>query len=243
MGRSLAWFVVESGDAAAIATALDVKLTGRRGPREKFPLALQRLPDGRSLVISTNVDEPLFKSKQLGSISRLGRMFNGSMSETVMFSGFAAWSKGRKTWSIEHHGDDDLLHLKATGKLLREDLALKDAALELQRAAGENAEVDHVFELALDLARRHAALDPNDIGDGEFEELHIGAWRELWRKTFWWRLAFMLLAGFIAFFAAMNLIAKALFWIATKIGLAWVGAPDEAIELLESLVRDYPGGR
>jgi hypothetical protein len=134
MGRSLAWFVVESDDAAGITTALHVKLTGRRGPHERFPLALQRLPNERSLVISTNVDEPLFKSKQLGSISRLGRTFSGSLSETVMFSAFAAWSKGRKTWSVEHQGDDDLLHLKSTGKLSREDLAVSSPSARTRRS-------------------------------------------------------------------------------------------------------------
>ena len=218
MGTSLAWFVVESVDAAAIAAALDVKLTGQRGPREKFPLALQRLPDGRSLVISTNVDEPLFKTKPLGAISRLGRMFSGSMSETVMYSGFAAWSKGRKSWSVEHQGDDDPLHLRSTGKLPKEVAALKESALEQQRAAGEDSEVDHVFELSLDLARRHAALDPYEIGDGEFEELRIGFWRELWRKTFWWRLLILLVAGVAAFFYAMRALAFGLDWIVTKLG-------------------------
>lgn len=218
MGRSFAWVVVESGDAAAIAAALDVKLTGRRGAQSQYPLSLQRLPDGRTLVLSTNVDEPLFKTKPLGAISRLGRTFSGSMSETVMFSGFAAWSGGRKTWSIEHQGDDNPLHLRSTGKLPKDDVALKDAALRQQREAGEESDVDRVFELALDLARRHARIDPYEIGDGEFEELHIGTWRELWRKTFWWRLLFVFLAGCAVFGLAMRVLAKAMFWIAEKLG-------------------------
>ena len=219
MGKSQAWFVVESADAAAIAAALDVKLTGSRGLDRKFPLALCRLGDGRILVVSTNADEPLFKSKQLCAVSKFGRAASGFLEEHVMASGFACWSGGRKTWSVSHQGDDNPLHHKTTGKLPREDAALLNAALERQRSAGENAEEDHLFELPLELARRHASIDPNVIGDGEFEQLHIGFWRDLWRRTLWWRILFLFLAGGVVFILGMTVIAKALNWLFEQAGL------------------------
>jgi hypothetical protein len=219
MGRSLAWMVVESGDAAAIAAALDVKLTGRRGPVGNFPLALLRLADGRSLLISSNADEPLFKSRQLGAIAGLGRAFSGALEEHVMASSFACWSRSRKTWSVAHQGDDDPLHLKTTGKLPSDVAALRDAALERQRAAGAEAEEDHLFELPLELARRYAMVDPNDLPDGDFEQLHIGFWRELWRRTLWWRLLLVVFAGFAVLFAGSTVLVKALYWLAEQAGL------------------------
>jgi hypothetical protein len=219
MGAGLAWFTVESAELAPVVEALDVKATGRRGPRKDFPLAARKLSDGRWLVVSSNCDEALFATKYLAVISRLGRTFSGMFEEHVMASAFAAWGKGRKTWSVRHQGDDDPLHLKTTGKLPRDIAALKDAALDRQRREGEAAEDDYLYELSVDLVQTHTGLDPNvDFDEGEFEELSIGFWRGLWRRTFWWRLLFVFLAGMVVLFYGAILVAKALRGLLTLLG-------------------------
>ena len=205
---------------ADIAAALDVKVTGRHGPRKDFPLAARKLPDGRWLVVSGNCDEPLFQTKKLALISRLGQTFSGMFEEHVMTSGFAAWGNGRKTWSLLHKGDNEPLHLKSTGKLPRDVADLKDAATEKQRHQGNDAEGDYLYELVIDLVLPHAGLDPDvDFDDGEFEELGLGFWRETWRRTFWWRFAFVIVAGGLAFIFAMKWLGKLLFWILGSLGL------------------------
>jgi hypothetical protein len=220
MGRSLAWFVVESTELDQIVAALEVKRTGRFGAQSVFPLSARQLPDGRTLLLSTNSDEPSFKAKNLAVISRLGRTFSGSLEEHVMFSAFAAWGKGRKAWSVQHQGEEDVLNLKTTGKPPKLYSELRDAALERQRT--ENEDVDHVFDLSLELARRCANVDLDaDLGDGQaggFEELDIGFWKRLWNRTFWWRLLFLFLAGCLLFGYAMRLIAKALLWLVEMAG-------------------------
>jgi hypothetical protein len=219
MGTGLAWFSVESAELADIATTLDVKVTGRRGPRERYPLAARKLVDGRWLVVSSNCDEPLFNFRRLAIISRKGRTFSGMFEEHVMASAFAAWGKGRKAWSLQHQGDVDPLHLKTTGKLPKDIAALRDSALERQRREGEQAEADYLYELPIGLIQSHAGLDPEtDFDDGEFEQLHIGFWRDLWRRTFWWRLGL----GFLAMLAAICLAMVPLAWALNHI-LAWLG--------------------
>jgi len=219
MGRGLAWFTVESAELAGIAVALDVKVTGRRGLRKELPLAARKLPDGRWLVVSDNCDEPLFKTKNLAVVSRMGRTFSGMFEEHVMASAFAAWGKGRKAWSIQHQGDDDPLHLKTTGKLPNDIAALKDAALEKQRREGDDAEGDYLFEMVDDFARSQAGLDPEiDFDEGEFEQLHIGFWRELWRRTFWWRLLFVFLAGGALFFYGLSWLGTLMYWLLDTLG-------------------------
>jgi hypothetical protein len=220
MGTGLAWFTVESAELADIATALDVKATGRRGARREFSLAARKLQDGRWLVVSDNCDEPLFATKHLAVISRKGRAFSGMFEEHVMASSFTAWGKGRKAWSLAHQGDDDALHLKTTGKLPGDVATLRDAALVKQRREGEDAEGDYLFELPLELARSHGGLDPDsDFDEGEFEELSIGTWRELWRRTLWWRL----LLGFVALMALIyygtTWVIKVLDWLLRVSGL------------------------
>jgi len=218
MGRGLAWFTVEGAELAGIANALDVKVTGRRGARELYPLAARKLADGRWLVVSSNCDEPAFSVKKLAVISRMGNTFSGMFEEHVMASSFVAWGKGRKAWSLKHQGDDDPLHLKITGKLPKDIAALKNAALERQRSEGE-AEGDYLYELSMDLIQPQARLDPNaDFDDGEFEELHIGFWRELWRRTLLWRILLAFIAGCLAFIYGMRQVGKLLDWLLRLMG-------------------------
>jgi hypothetical protein len=219
MGRALAWFTVESAELAGIAAALDVKVTGRRGQSGEFPLAARKLTDGRWLVVSSNCDEPVFSTKNLTGISRLGRTFSGIVEEHVMACGFAAWGKGRKSWSIQHQGENDPLHLKISGKLPQNIAALKDAALESQRRDGDEAGIDYLFEFLIDLVQPQTGLDPNvDFESGEFEQLHTGFWRELWRRTFWWRLLFVLLAGGMLFIYGMIWFGESLRWLLESLG-------------------------
>jgi hypothetical protein len=219
MGRGLAWFTVKSASLADITTALDVKATGRRGPPEKFPLAARQLAEGHWLLVSRNCDEPLFATKYLAVVSRKGQIFSGMFEEHVMASAFAAWGKGRKAWSVRHQGDDDPLHLKTTGKLPPHIAALKDAALEKQRGEGDEAEQDHLYELSLELVKPHTGLDPDDdFDDGEFAELSIGFWRGLWRRTYWWRLLFLFLAGTALFVWGIGLLTRLLNWLLELLG-------------------------
>ena len=219
MGRGLAWFMVKSASLDEIAAALDVKATGRRGPRANFPLAARQLADGRWLVISSNCDEPLFATKYLAAIARMGQTFSGMFEEHVMASAFAAWGKGRKAWSVRHQGDDAPLHLKITGKPPREVVTLKNAALEKQRQAGDEADCDYLYELSLELVPLHTGLDPSlDFDAGEIEELSIGFWRELWRRAIWWRLLFVFLAGTALFGYGLAWLLKLLRWLLEYLG-------------------------
>jgi hypothetical protein len=222
MGRSLAWFVVDS-DLDLVAAALDVKRTGKSGAHHDLSLCARTLPDGRVLVLSRNCDEPLFKPGKLGAVTRLGRTFSGALEEHVMFSQFTAWGKGRKSWSARHQGEEDTLHLKATGRPPKDFTALRDAALERQRAEGPGAEVDHLFDLPQELARHYTGIDFDGEASpelaGDFEQLDIGFWRRLWQRTLWWRIALMFLGGGALFIFGMFQIIRVLEWLVRQVGL------------------------
>jgi len=221
MGISGAWFIVESGGIDHVAAALDVKRTGRHGQQCDFPICARTLPDGRLLVVSRNCDEPVFSTRKLATVSRLGRTFSGALEEHVMFSAFTAWGKGRKAWSVQHQGDDGPLNFKTSGRPPKDVVALRDVALDRQRSEGEDSEVDHVFEVSLELARRYAGIDPRNVDAdtaGTFEQLDIGFWRRCWERTFWWRLGFGFLGGLALFILALVGVMRVLVWIMEILG-------------------------
>jgi hypothetical protein len=142
-------------------------------------------------------------------------MFAGSLEEHVMSRSCAAWARGRKQWSVTHKGDEGTRHLKVTGKVPQDFAALKRAAFEAQSLeGGDDAEIDHVFELPLHYFRVRAGLDVEnnfDVAGAGFEQLYIGTVRRLWRARFGWRLV---LGFFVALFGGLYLLG----WLMRKIG-------------------------
>jgi hypothetical protein len=211
MGRSLSWLVIDSPDADGIAAELGVKRTGKSGAIPDFGLMAHPLADGRVLLVSNHVDEPLFSGKRLALLSKRGRLVTAKMEEHVMFSSCAAWDGGRKCWSVTHDSEKEPRHLAVTGKVPKELAPLKQAALEAQDLEDKtDAEVDHVFDVPLQVARAQTGLDvEQDFGvpQDSFQELNVGFWKRAWRATFLWR-------WILGFFGGLYLLG----WIARKLG-------------------------
>jgi hypothetical protein len=221
MGRSLAWLVIDTADAAAVARDLDVKITGKRGAIPDYRMMLCALAGGRLLVVSKNIDEPLFTGKRLAVLSRRGELCAASMEEHVMFSSCARWSAGRKKWSISHNLEKGSRHLAVIGKVPKDFDALKRAALaahdsesEAKPDGGEDEKVDHLFDLPIAYARVQTGVDVEDdfgIAPDEFQELDIGFWKRAWHATVLWR---WLLGFFGGLFGSLYILG----WITRKLG-------------------------
>jgi hypothetical protein len=199
MGKSLAWIVVESGDAAAIARALSVKRTGSQGQRHRMPLAGRRLDDGY-LIVAGSVDHPAFNRRKLAALAGLASFTFCEAEEHLMWSSAERWERGRKIWSVTHRGEDSPLDLRTSGSLPAEFAALESAALERQQAeGGATAGVDLVFDVPLDLARSQTSLHPDDpaFDEPDFERLR-GSWRERWHTL---PLLAQLAAGIVVLYA------------------------------------------
>jgi len=211
MGRSLSWLVIESADADGIASELGVKRTGKTGGLPDFGLMAQVLPDGRVLLVSNHVDEPLFSGKRLALLSKRGRLVLAKMEEHVMFSACAAWDGGHKSWSVTHDSEKGPRHLAVTGKIPKEFAPLEQAALEAQDLEDKtDAEVDHVFDVPLHFARAQTGLDVEQdfgIAADAFQELNVGLWKRAWRATLLWR-------WILGFFGGLYVLG----WIARKLG-------------------------
>ncbi|WP_171208785.1 MULTISPECIES: hypothetical protein [unclassified Ruegeria] len=114
-------------------------------------------------------NEEFLGEKETG-ISSLSQNFDTyvcHVNETVMWCSAEFWSKGKKIWCVSHRGDgDDIFDLTTDGPLPANFEELKDHHFANQHEDGED--VDHVFEIPLELAaseidfRHDAFLDPED---------------------------------------------------------------------------------
>jgi hypothetical protein len=74
------------------------------------------------------------------------------VNETVMWCSAEYWSGGRSRWKATHRGDgDDRFDLTVEGDLPPGFAEIRDRHFQAQRDDGED--VDHVFEIPLELAR------------------------------------------------------------------------------------------
>jgi hypothetical protein len=94
----------------------------------------------------------------------------------MMFSSCAFWKDGKRLWSVKHSGDEGVFNIVRSGKVPRQYASIKKALVEKQKSdGGEKADVDHVFELPLQLAKdlvgfRH---DEPDSTGGSYELLEL----------------------------------------------------------------------
>jgi hypothetical protein len=99
--------------------------------------------------------------------------------EHVMFSCASLWRDGREVWRVAHQGDETIDNLSATGDLPPE---LDGIRREFERRQAEEgggaAEVDHIFEVPLELAKTLTGFKHDEPEDGElpvYEELEAGS--------------------------------------------------------------------
>lgn len=89
--------------------------------------------------------------EKIAELSRKYATYICEVNETVMWSSAAFWKDGQQIWKVTHAGDgEDIFDLSETGALPDGYLNLKQTHTLAQQNDGDD--VDHIFEVPLDLA-------------------------------------------------------------------------------------------
>lgn len=179
MGYSLSWIAVKGRPDREIRQLLGLKSTGKYGTYGEHRIAGKDLRNGWYILIANECDDPITKGEILAEISKGCRAVACSIEEHVMFSSCAFWENGRKAWSVQHRGDEGAFDLVTTGKLPESYSLLKKELIEKQKSeGGEQADVDHVFDLPLELAKQYVGFrhdeGAGDTENGTYEILDAG---------------------------------------------------------------------
>lgn len=100
------------------------------------------------------LDREEFAKDRLAELSKGSELLYGFVEEHVMFSSASAWIDGRKMWSVEHSSEQGLDHLEIEGEPPDSLRKIREKQLELhQQAMTEGEEVDHMFDVPVELHR------------------------------------------------------------------------------------------
>ncbi|MCG7574813.1 hypothetical protein MHM39_14670 [Phaeobacter sp. CNT1-3] len=87
---------------------------------------------------------------EIAELSQTHQTYICEVNETVMWSSSELWEKGQQVWKVTHAGDgEDRFNLSEIGELPENYTALKQLHFLNQKQEEEN--VDHIFEIPLDL--------------------------------------------------------------------------------------------
>jgi len=173
MGSSLSWIAVKGRTSQAVNTALGLLPTGNKEDFPESNLSAAQLPTGFYLVVF-NRDE--LSSGMLEKFSQAFPLLYGFVEEHVMFSTVAAWEDGKEVWSIVHDAQKGILDLEVKGTPPENFTAIRDRLLAQQNDEGvEDPEVDHVFDIPVDVAKELVGFrydcEIDGMNHGAFEVL------------------------------------------------------------------------
>jgi hypothetical protein len=154
MGYALSLLALKCPDPHAALSDLKIERTGGFCQYPDAPLSGYALPGGWYLVAGNHTAHRLLEPKVLELISRKYAVVACSIEEHVMFSSAEQWVGGAVIWRAVHDGVNDSRNLETSGTLPPSFQSIADARMAaLEADGGDEAEVDHYFEIPLETAR------------------------------------------------------------------------------------------
>ncbi len=148
MGYSLSWVAVKA-DPKVVYAALDLQPTGQREEIPESTFCSAQLPSGWAVIVFNQKE---LKDKQLAGVSRIGETIHCFVEEHVMVTVASFWRDGRQIWRVTHDGQEAMNHLSIVGDVPPTFASIRDKYLAKQAAEPEG-DVDHIFDIPVELAR------------------------------------------------------------------------------------------
>jgi hypothetical protein len=172
MGFSLFWLAIKGASADDACAALGLTRAGGDSPYPDHTYSGAALPTGWYLVVGNDEGYEALLGKDMQALSGAHDVVACEVEEHVMFSSAASWHEGKRIWRLAHDSDKGIEHLDAEGQLPDDYETVRQ---EFSAEQAEEEDVDYIFEIPLELARRLAGFKHDEVEvDGQdvsFEEL------------------------------------------------------------------------
>lgn len=150
MGYSLSWIAAPNGSREQLNDALRLRSSGLQEHIPESDITSAQLPSGYYLLIFNREE---ISPRLLNELSSSVRLLYGCAEEHVMYSTVAAWEHGKEQWAVVHDAQESMMHLEVRGMPPEQYQAIRDRLFAEQAAdGGEEAQVDHIFEIPVELA-------------------------------------------------------------------------------------------
>lgn len=154
MGFSISWMAVKGKGLNPLLEELELIDTDER---EEFPesdICAVSFPNGWNFLQFNEFESPYLSNEYLEITSKDCEVIACVVEEHVMVSKSEYWKNGTCIWSVEHNAQEGMLNLESKGSLPSEYENIKNNQYSEQESdGGESADVDHIFEIPLLLAK------------------------------------------------------------------------------------------
>ena len=171
MGYAQSWLAVKGKPPEAVLETLGLRGTGAREAIAGSPVVGAELPGGWYLVVADGSGHRLMRDPIVQRLSAGCEVITADVEEHVMVSVATGWKDGQRVWSVTHDAQRDMEHLQAEGELPAVFTSIRDRLrAEQQEAGGRRADVDHIFDVPVELAQtltgyRHDAVIPGAVAE------------------------------------------------------------------------------
>lgn len=167
MGFAISWLAVRDGSADDCCAALGLRRTGRESDEPE--IGGVRLKSGWYLVWFESFPGVQGRTEFIQAISKSADVLTCMVEEHVMFSYASLWRDGQEVWHVAHQGDEAVDNLSVAGDPPPELDGIRREIEQRQAEEDESAaEVDHMFDIPLELARKLTGFKHDEAEDGEF---------------------------------------------------------------------------
>ena len=165
MGFSLSWLAIRGKEQRAVLSELSLTQTAARESIPESDVVGCVLPSGWYLVLYNDVNVPSLEEASLERISRSAEVITCEVEEHAMVSTASGWQDGRRLWYIAHYSDLGLRHLNSEGLLPPSFSEIREAHRARQDAASDVSNVDHYFDIPVEVAKHICGFRHDDMYD------------------------------------------------------------------------------
>lgn len=160
MGWDCSWIAVRGKSPDVLLDALGKRLSDDREETPESPWTMADLSGGWRVVFRNGDCAPrLFADPALEALSKGCELVHSSVEEHVMFCSTAFWQDGVPVWAIVHDAQKGIFHLVTSGNLPSEFEEIRGKNFSDQQAeGGEDADVDLIFEIPLEMGRLYTGF-------------------------------------------------------------------------------------
>ena len=170
MGFAITWLAVKRGGMDQVLARLSLNRTGRFEDDPESPFSTARLTSGWQLLWINDYDAPVLAAEHLKVISCDQDILVCRVEEHIMASSAELWSSGQVAWSISHVGTNGPVGLDIVGQPPASFVAIRQDLEATQIAeGGMSADVDHIFDIPLQVARSLVGFKHDEDYEGAIE--------------------------------------------------------------------------
>ncbi len=166
MGYAISWLAVRTEEPESLLSRLQLTRTGEEDALFETAVSGGPLKSGWYLVVANNSAHRIVQEATLAALSKAYELVACSVEEHVMISTAAYWRSGEAAWTITHDSSRGVFDLGVSGipPATVEQHKARCVA-EQEQAGGQNADVDYLFDVPLEVAKGLTGFKHDEVTD------------------------------------------------------------------------------